>query len=390
MSTVSRIVETRVKNLAALAGVTVNGAGAGDIRIKDKRTFTLVARQGTLGLGEAYMAGYWDCDDLETFFEKVFTANLGRSVKEGAGVVWTRILGRLTNIQTASNTRNLADTHYNVSNEMFEAMLGPTMAYSCAYWPEAADLDTAQLAKYDLVCRKLGLTENDRLLDIGCGWGGFARYAAATYGCHVTGLTISGEQARYARELCRGLPVTILCRDYRHMPDCLDGDTTFTKVSSIGMFEHVGHKNYRLFMRQVADRLVDDGLCLLHTIGCYRTLDFASSPWIEKYIFPSSMLPSLSHVSQASEGLLVLEDLQDIGYNYHRTLMCWHDRFEDYWHRRTHGQPLPKVWGSEDVFYRMWRFYLISTATSFRLRRTPVWQFVFSKHGVKGGYIAPR
>jgi cyclopropane-fatty-acyl-phospholipid synthase len=254
-------------------------------------------------------------------------------------------------------------------------MLGNNMVYSCGYWKNAATLEEAQVAKLDLVCRKLGLRKGQRVLDIGCGWGGFARYAAMNYGVSVTGITVSREQERLAREFNRGLPVEIRYQDFREVKEVFD------HIVSIGMFEHVGYKNYREYMAVVRRSLASNGLFLLHTIGNLNT-SINQEPWIAKYIFPNSKLPSIKQIAQAIEGLFVLEELENFGADYDRTLMVWNQNFENHWQdfRQTY----------DERFHRMWRYYLLMCSGAFRARYLQLWQLVLSKRGVPNGYRSIR
>lgn len=370
-------------------GLTVNGSNPEDIKINDERFYRRVLAQGSLGLGESYMEGWWDCDRLDDFLAKLLTANLENKVRLGLRVFWGRSLHYMTNVQTRRQANQLADAHYNISNEMFRHMLGETMAYSCGYWKDANDLDAAQRAKFELICRKLELNDQDHVLDIGCGWGGFARYAAQNFGCRVTGITVANRQAVLAQELCRGDRVTIHCCDYRQILETVPRKR-FTKLVSIGMFEHVGYRNYRTFMRIAHESQDDNGLFLLHTIGRPRSTRYPADPWLAKYIFPGSMIPSINQVDRAIEGLYVLEDLQNIGFNYSKTLYAWWQRFEQFWHDPSKHKYRPQHEVPPEQFYRMWRYYLLSASANFRVQRSAVWQFVLSKKGMPGGYIAAR
>ena len=263
-------------------------------------------------------------------------------------------------------SREVAERHYDLDNDLFLSFLDPYNQYSCGYFNGTEDLNQAQANKLDLTCRKLNLTSTDRVLDIGSGWGGFARYAAEHYGCSVTGVNISDEQIRFAETFCQGLPVQILRCDYRDIRD------TFDKIVSIGMFEHVGRKNYRTFMKVAHSLLQDGGIFLLHTIGSNET-SIKTDPWITKYIFPNGMLPSVNQISKAAEDLFVIEDLHNLGPHYDRTLMAWYANFQKAW---------PKLQQRfDDRFKRMWDYYLLSCAGAFRSRDIELWQIVFTKYG---------
>lgn len=279
------------------------------------------------------------------------------------------------NLQNRRRSRAVGERHYDLGNDLYAAMLGERLVYSCGYWRQADDLDQAQLAKLDLVCRKLQLKPGMKVLDIGCGWGEALKYAAERYGVSGVGVTISAEQAAYASELCVGLPVEIRLQDYR------DIDERFDAAFSIGMFEHVGVKNYRGYFETVRRLLPEDGLFLLHTIGGNVSVQ-RTDPWIARYIFPNSMLPSARQIAEASEGLFVIEDWHGFGTDYDRTLQAWRDNVEAAWERLDERY--------DERFRRMWRFYLAASMATFRSRRSQLWQLVLSPHGVPGGYVAPR
>ncbi len=364
----------RAAELLALADVTIDGDRPWDMVVRDERLFARVLAEGSLGLGESYMDGWWVSERLDEFFARILAADLDTKVRPWKDAL--RVLrARIVNLQRPARAFQIGERHYDIGNELFARMLDRRMIYSCGYWQVATTLDAAQEAKLDLVCRKLGLRPGMRVLDIGCGWGGTAQFAAERYGVSVVGATVSAEQARHARELCAGLDVEIRLEDYR----ALRG--TFDRVLSIGMFEHVGCKNYSTFMRVVRERLAPDGLFLLHTIGANRS-QRKNDPWTERYIFPNSMLPSARQIAAAIEGAFVLEDWHSFGPDYDRTLMAWHANVERAW---------PELADRYDErFRRMWRYFLLSSAGAFRARKNQLWQLVLSPAGVAGGYRAPR
>lgn len=381
--------ERLIRSLLEQVDVTINGGGPIDIQVHDDRFYRRVAAGGSLAFGESYMDGWWDCERLDDLFARVIAADYESQVSVALPVRIRVLLHKVFNVQTIRQGQRLADTHYNISPPLFERMLGETMTYSCAYWRDADTLDDAQRAKLDLVCRKLELGEQDRLLDIGCGWGGFARYAAETHGCHVVGVTISRSQAAYARDYCASLPVEIVQCDYREIAERYPGGS-FTKIGSIGMFEHVGRHHYRTFMEIAHGMLVKEGLFLLHSIGSHRASGKTADPWFEKYIFPGGVIPSLPQIAEAQDRLFILEDLQNIGYDYAPTLRAWYDRFEEFWNDDSTLGDRPELRGSRDLFYRMWRYYLLSASGNFRARAGSVWQMVFSKVGTQRLYAATR
>ena len=367
-----------VEGLLGLADVRVNGDRPWDMRVADGRVFGRILREGTLGLGEAYVDGWWDAPKLDEFFHKVIAADLKRKVGLSWPLVKTVIRAAFLNLQSYRRAFEIGERHYDNGNDLYQAMLDKRMTYTCGYWsgkPKAGTLDEAQEAKLDLVCRKLGLKAGEHVLDIGCGWGSFAKFAAERYGARVTGITVSREQAELGREMCKGLPVELRLEDYREVRG------KFDHVVSLGMFEHVGKKNYRAFMKIVDRCLAEGGLFLLHTIGSKRSVN-STDPWIGKYIFPNGMLPSMKQIAKAAEGLFVMEDWHNFGADYDPTLMAWFRNFEKAWPslRERHGER----------FHRMWKYYLLSCAGAFRARHIQLWQMVFSKNGVSGGYVPVR
>jgi len=254
-------------------------------------------------------------------------------------------------------------------------MLGKWLIYSCGYWKNASTLDEAQKAKLDLVFRKLDLRQGMRVLDIGCGWGGAAKYAAKRYKVEVVGITVSEEQLRFGKEFCRGLPVEIRLQDYRSLKG------TFDRIFSLGMFEHVGYKNYVTFFRVVNSCLKKNGLFLLHSIGNNRSV-IKTNPWLRRYIFPNSSIPTAKQVCANIDGFFVLEDWHNFGADYDKTLIHWFQNFHENWDsiKQDYSQS----------FYRMWKYYLLSCAGSFRARKNQLWQIVLSTNGVPGGYHSLR
>jgi len=283
---------------------------------------------------------------------------------------------RVWNLQSVARAGQVAEAHYDLGNELFEAMLGPSMVYSCACFREATDLDAAQVAKMDLICRKLELRPGERLLDVGCGFGSLLLHAAQRFGCEAIGVTVSREQHAYAVERLRGTTARALLLDYRS--DELARLGPFDKIASVGMFEHVGATNYRGFLDLMRRLLTERGLFLLHTVGNDHS---STDAWLSRHIFPNGTLPSTVDLTRAARGLLVLEDWHNLRADYDRTLLAWHERFERY----AATTELPRR------FYRMWRYYLLTMAGGFRDgRRNQLWQVVLSKQGVPGGYRSVR
>jgi cyclopropane-fatty-acyl-phospholipid synthase len=368
----------RIESLLEVAGVRIDGPAPSDIQVHDAGLYARILAHGSLGLGESYMDGWWDADDLDGFLFRLLDAHLDERVG-GAEDAWLFLKARVVNLQRGRRAYEVGERHYDLGNDLFEAMLGKRLVYSCGYWNKATTLDDAQEAKLDLIFAKLGLEPGMRVLDIGCGWGEALKRAAERHGVSGVGVTISQEQAEYARSLCGGLPIDIRLVDYRQMLE--DGSERFDRVFSIGMFEHVGVKNYRTYFEVARRCTSEDGLFLLHSIGSNVSSDHAD-PWIAKYIFPNSMIPSAEQVAKACKGLFVTEDWHNFGADYDRTLMAWRDNFDAAWPRLA-----PRY---NERFRRMWRFYLSASAAVFRTRRDQLWQLVLSPRGVRGGYRAPR
>lgn len=368
--------KTLVSRLLDEAGITVNGSNPWDPQIKSEEMWTRLFAQGSVGLGEAYMDGLWECDDLAEFFSRVVAANVQDKIPLTFNLIWQVVQAKFLNMQTRSRSQRVAAMHYN-ETEAYKASLDKRMTGSCGYWPEGvSDVDQAQEAKLDMICRKIDLKPGDRVWDIGCGWGAFMGFAAEKYQASCVGVTVSPDQAAYARERYKGLDVDFRVQDYR------DFDGKVDKIASMGMFEHVGYKNYRTYFEAARRALAsEDGLFLLHTIGSPDS-KVTIDPWIEKYIFPGGVLPSISQIGTAIEGLFVIVDLHNFGPDYDKTLVAWNDNFQKKW-------PEPKT--EEDRrFKRMWEYYLLCSAGGFRSRAIQVWQFVLSPKGVPEGYVTQR
>lgn len=367
--------EKILRSLLEPTDIAINGNNPWDIQVHNQRFYTRALKEGALGLGESYMDNWWDCERLDILIDKVLRSGLDNAAGMPLRFRLLQTLSKFFNWQTKSRAIEVADKHYNLGNDLFTLMLDRQMIYSCGYWKDATTLDDAQTAKLDLICKKLQLKPGSTLLDIGCGWGGLAKYAALNYDVTVTGVTISKEQHEYATENCKGLPVNIKLQDYRDM------NGQFDKIVSVGMFEHVGYLNYPTYMNTVHRLLKDDGLFLLHTIGANKT-NYSANEWTIKYIFPNGMLPSIGQIAKAHEGLFVMEDWHNFGANYDTTLMAWYKNFTENWDQ------IKDKYGER--FYRMWNFYLLSSAGDFRSRDDQLWQIMFSKNGVAGGYTSVR
>lgn len=358
--------EVIARGLLSLADIEVNGSNPWDIQVHNPRFYDRVLREATLGLGESYMDGWWDCEALDELITKMLQADLQDKVKGNWKILFHGLRGRLFNLQSRARAFQIGEHHYDLGNDLYEAMLDKRLNYTCGYWKNATTLDEAQEAKLELICKKIGLRPGMHVLDLGCGWGGFAQYAAEKYGVSVLGVTVSKEQVKLGMERCQGLPVELRLQDYRQVSG------TYDAVISIGLMEHVGYRNYRTYM-EVTDRcLKKGGIAFVHTIGG-NVSGTGGDPWTEKYIFPNGMLPSIAQLATAMEGLFVVEDWHNIGPHYDKTLLAWHANFEHAW------PELKEKYG--DRFYRMWRYYLLSSAGGFRARTTQLWQVVMTRPG---------
>ncbi len=358
-----------------------NGNRPHDIQVRDAEAYRRILTRGSLGFGEAYMDGLWECQQLDAMLTALLRADINERIRSLPrlrlllGAAASVAANRLINRQSKRRAFAVGEQHYDIGNDVFEAMLDPSLSYSCGYWARAQDLEQAQQDKLDMVCRKLALEPGERLLDIGCGWGGLARHAAEHYGVQVFGITVSRQQLALARQRCAGLPVRLELMDYR------DLQGRFDKIASVGMFEHVGPKNYRSFFAIARRLLAADGLLLLHTIGD-STTSVETDPWIDKYIFPNGKLPSAQQIAAAVEADLVIRDWHEFGFDYDRTLMTWWANFNAAWPLLQHNY--------SQRFYRMWKYYLHACAASFRVGQTQLWQIVLSQRGGYAGYRSIR
>ena len=358
--------EPIVRELLQQAGIVIGGPNPWDIQVHDRRFYRRVIQDRNLGLGESYMDGWWDCERIDELIRRLLLGGVEEKIRANPKYLVRFLPALLFNLQSRARARIIAKRHYDLGNDLFFSFLDSYRQYSCGYFRDTQDLDQAQRNKLELICRKLNLRDTDHLLDIGCGWGGLARYAAERFGCTVTAVNISKEQLQSAEGFCRGLPVQFQNRDYR----AIEG--RFDKIVSVGMFEHVGRKNYRTYMKVVRRCLKDDGVFLLHTIGGNASR-MGCDPWITRYIFPNGMLPSIAQIAKAAEGQFIIEDWHNLGPHYDKTLMAWDENFQQAWSGLA---------GKYDTrFKRMWEYYLLSCAGAFRARNIQVWQIVMTRAG---------
>jgi cyclopropane-fatty-acyl-phospholipid synthase len=370
--------ENLTREIFNLAGININGTNPWDIRVHNSGFYKRAITEAELGVGESYMDGWWDAEQVDEMIFRIVRTNWENKVKPKASVDLKILTARHFDLQSKKSAFLLGEKHYDLGNDLFQYMLDKRMNYSCAFWKDAVTLDDAQENKLELICRKLSLRPGMRVLDIGCGWGAFGKYAAEKYQAEIVGITVSVNQVELGRKLCKGLPVEFRLMDYRD----LDLREKFDRIVSVGMFEHVGYTNYRTFFKVAAGCLRDDGLFLLHTIGNSVSVK-TTNLWTKKYIFPTGMIPSLAQISKAIENIFIVEDVHNFGADYDKTLMAWHRNFIAHWDHI-------KIRYSER-FFRMWVFYLLSSAGIFRSRKSnQLWQIVFSKHGIPGGYHSIR
>jgi len=361
--------ESFVRSTLATAGITIGGDQPADIEVHDPRAYDRIVRDRELGLGESYQEGWWDANQLDEFLSVVLEADLRKTVRPSPALLKLVVQARLRNRQTVRLARRNASAHYDIGNDLYERMLDKAMIYSCGYWQDTEDLDSAQEAKLDLICRKLGIASGMRLLDIGCGWGGLARFAAERYGAEVVGITPALEQVALARERTEGLSVRIEPADYR------DLQGSFERIVSVGMMEHVGPRNLGRFFARCDELLADDGMMLHHTIGSNVSKEH-TDPWFDRYIFPGGVVPSLAQIAGAAQGRWAIEDVHNFGPDYERTLLAWHANISARWDEIPHY---------DRHFRRTWDYYLLGSAAAFRVRDLQLYQVVFTKARRRSG-----
>ncbi|MGD8305851.1 MAG: cyclopropane fatty acyl phospholipid synthase [Ignavibacteria bacterium] len=368
--------EKPLRDLLSLAEIEVNGSNPWDIQVNDNKFYKRALGEAELGVGESYMDGWWDCEKTDEMIYRIIRARLDEKVRRKISILLKILLARVFNLQSSRRAFIIGEKHYDLGNDLFRNMLDQRMNYSSAYWKNAANLDEAQENKLELICKKLYLKPNMKVLDIGCGWGSFGKYAAEKYNVQTVGITVSKEQVSLGKELCKGLPVEFRLQDYRKLNE------KFDRIVSVGMIEHVGYKNYRTYFKVANRCLKDDGLFLLHTIGEVESVK-ASDAWTDKYIFPNGMLPSVAQLGKAMEDLFVMEDWHNFGADYDKTLMAWYYNYNSNWDKLKENY--------SERFYRMWKYFLLSSAGAFRARtKNQLWQIVLSKGGVLRGYESIR
>jgi cyclopropane-fatty-acyl-phospholipid synthase len=374
-----------INKLAKLAGVNINGSKPYDIKVNNTAFYARSLSEQSIGLGESYMEQWWDCDQIDELFNKMMQGNLEDKLKKDWNLMAQVLMHKIFNQQSKKKSLIVGKEHYDVGNELYKYMLDSSMSYSCGYWKDAKNLEEAQWNKLDLICKKLKLKPGMKLLDIGCGWGGMAIHAAKHYGVSVEGITISKEQLKLGQEKANKLklPIDLKFLDYRGL--LKTPGKRFDRVVSIGMFEHIGHKNYRAFMKVANHIMKDDGFLLVHTIGS-NSSKFNCDPWLNKYIFPHGVLPSSTQIAKSAEKIFRLEDWHSFGQYYDTTLMAWHKNFNMHWPEIQKFNPQKY----NMRFKRMWNYYLLMCAGLFRSRECQLWQAVYSKPRNREAYESVR
>lgn len=375
----THIIEKYLKDI----GITINGSNAWDIQVHNNHFLDRILHEQSLGGGESYMEGWWDCEKLDELFFRLMRSQLQNKLYSKYNMALIKLKNTLFNQQTPSKSREVS-AHYTLGNPLFEKMLGKSMAYTCGYWNNAASLDEAQFAKYDLVCKKLDLQPGETVLELGCGWGGLAKRMAEKYGCHVVAFDISSEPANYAKQLCKDLPVNIYQCDYRDTQIYNSKNIKFDKLVSVGVLEHVGNKNYKTFLNIARSFIKPEGIFLLHSIGANERKNYCD-PWINQYIFANGVLPSIEQLGNVFENTFVVEDLHNLSVNYDKTLLAWHHNFNQHWTELVSNNK-----HYTESFRRMMNYYLLSCAGSFRARAMQLWQFVLTPEGKLHGCPSAR
>ena len=353
------------------ADVNINGSRPWDIRVYNDKFYSRLLLHGSIALGESYVDGWWDCDAIDQFIYRILKAGMV-DIKTGAiknlGIPFVdklRLIGPIfINRQTKKRSAQDIKYHYSLGNNLFIATLDKRLLYSCGYWKNAKNLDEAQEAKIDLICRKLKLEPKMKLLEIGCGFGGFAKYAADKYGVEVTGITSSEAHSNFAKEYCKESNVKIIHQDYRNIKG------KFDRVVCIEMMEHVGYKNHRTFTKQIYDCLKPGGLFLLQSISISIST-IKNDPWVDKYIFPGTIALSAKQITTATEDYFYILDWHDFTQDYHSTMIEWFKNFDKNWGKIKNNY--------DERFYRLWKYYLLCCPGTALAKTHHLWQIVFAR-----------
>jgi cyclopropane-fatty-acyl-phospholipid synthase len=360
-----------IKGLLLKAGITIGGNKPYDIHVHNEAFYDLVMTSGSLGLGESYIEKYWDCAQIDEFINRIIRADLSSEVGKDFKSLARIILAKVKNYQKASQSASDISEHYDIGDGWYESFLDNRMVYTCGYWKNATNLDEAQEAKLNLSCRKEKIEDGMHILDIGSGWGSYAKYVLENFkNVTVTGISNCKTHVQYATNTCKAYKnrVEFQLHDWGKIAGKYDA------IASFGMFEHVGPKNYRRFMKKVYNSLSsDESLFLLHCISS-NTATTSTDPYIQKRIFPGTVIPSVAGISKATDGLLKLEDWHLFGQDYDTTLMAWHNNFV------KNFPELFKIGKFNERNFRKQVYYFCMCAGSFRANKNDLSQIVFSKN----------
>ncbi|MFO6296648.1 cyclopropane fatty acyl phospholipid synthase [Rahnella selenatireducens] len=355
------------KNLLHKADIQIEGTRPWDIRIRHPGFFKRIMLQGLLGLGESYMDGWWECDRLDIFIYKFLAHKLDEAVPGNFRDILLVLSENIFNRKSDDCHGSVFVNEYDIGYDVFTHMLDPYMQYSCGYWRKGATLAEAQEAKLKMICEKLQLAPGMRVLDIGCGWGGTAEYSARHYDVYVEGTTNSTEEQKIAQSRCQGLDITIMLEDYQ---DLLDDK--FDRIIALGALEYLELKNYQNFFKALARCLKPDGLFLLHSTGSTELVSHVG-PWLNKYIFPKGCLPSGQQLVQSIEPYFRIEDWDNLGTDYDKTLMSWFEKINESWPSLSMNY--------SPGFRHMLEYYLCSSAGFFRAGKIQLRQLLLCLGG---------
>jgi len=366
------IFKNYIHSLLKSADITINGPEPWDIQVHDKSLYTDGVLLGSLGLGDGYTNGKWDVEKIDIFIEKLITAKPVPAIN----IAYLGFIVRdaLINTQAGKRAFHVAHKHYDLGNEMYEYMLGESMGYSCGlYLSDKDTLTDAQYNKFDALCIKLKLKPGMKVLEIGSGWGTFARHAAKNYGVEVLGLTVSEEQKIFAEKRCEGLPVEFVLLDYKKLDKSYTG--YFDRVVSIEMIEAVGKKNFKDYFSTIERSMKPNGLFGLQVIIGQGIPD----PFMSTRIFPNGLTPSIVQITDSIKGVLHIKSLDSFGTDYEKTLLSWEANFVKHWNKISKLKNENGEYLYDDKFYRMWRYYLLCCAATFRVGMNDDAQIIMSK-----------
>ena len=343
-----------------------------DIIVNNKIMFEKIASNGEVGLADSYIDGDWDSNNLEKIFyellskKKLFTTQIKKqSLNFIFMEVKALIKNRIQNNSIKSSKHNVDFTYNKIGLDLYEKMLGKSMAYTCAYFNKPGmTLDQAQYAKMDLIAKKLDLKPGMHILEIGCGWGVMGNYLCNKYNIFIDGVTLSEEQYKYYKNNCTHPRLTIQIKDYRN----IIGKNKYDRIYSVGCFEHIGRKNYKQYYDKCYELLKTNGIMLIHTIGTNKR-KWSHNSFINKYIFPEGELPHIENLTHSFVNKWHLEDWQNMGLSYAKTLRAWHTNIGDWSGLDDYNER----------FRRMWNYYLQGCAASFQHRDIFLWQIVYTK-----------